>query len=709
MEINNEVSEEITLQKSKPLGIILVQVLLIKSDKALMMFFKYLLIFICLIFSLINSSFLKATQVDSPRNNIDYLGLINKKDLTHSYFQKYLYNDRPPKVDIFKTMTGTTILVFQATYGGDGENESVLKIFEFKDKSYKLIFNKTMEGIEFITKGNLLKSINGKIILTLCECDWDTAEEEENFKIPLVFLIKEKILSSGLTKTEKTSILKRLEKQIKLNVIQQGGSKSSSYMSHVNKVRSRINFYLKDTIPYKTKEKSINVVCSYCKEAGNNFDTIIKNIKPRVHFLTNKKRLNSRIDIKVSASSHLKTKKNLNSYHPKNILDNNKNTAWVEGVDTDGVGEYLEFHFLNSRDIKSITITNGYAKNKKIFKANGRVKELEAILDNGTNTVKLSLKDSMKSQKLKVDFKKVRSIQLRIISVYKGRKYNDTAMSEVSFGTWRKHKIKEVELSNPKWVEVEKAYDNGGVGQTKKDKIESWNTFLAMVSLYEKNSREKNRFERIEQLESMKEYGKSELEKLNSSKRTKKKTVLSWPKCKFSPGGNDFHHGIKINDDLFLIQCGFDSKSEFSIEYVYKNKNKEVFIAYALDSYNTVYKVKSIQLTNARSKKKYKIECEKKSCGIKEIQCEIQVKKPNLKVLQDIRNIINKRDSDAAYEKRIFDTLGDMALAGNEEAGKLFLNYERWILTDGAHAEEYNMRVKDYNKSKTCKITVKKN
>ncbi len=76
--------------------------------------------FICLIISLVNSSFLKATQVDSPRNNIDYLGLINKKDLTHPYFQKYLYTDQPPKVDIFKTMTGTTILVFRATYGGEG-------------------------------------------------------------------------------------------------------------------------------------------------------------------------------------------------------------------------------------------------------------------------------------------------------------------------------------------------------------------------------------------------------------------------------------------------------------------------------------------------------------------------------------------------------------------------------------------------------------
>src|SRR5687767_9515764 len=60
------------------------------------------------------------------------------------------------------------------------------------------------------------------------------------------------------------------------------------------------------------------------------------------------------------------------NYHPSYVLDGDPTTAWVEGKDGNGEGEWLRIettHLKNARQLK-LEIRNGYQKSKGLFKAN---------------------------------------------------------------------------------------------------------------------------------------------------------------------------------------------------------------------------------------------------------------------------------------------------------------------------------------------------
>lgn len=162
-------------------------------------------------------------------------------------------------------------------------------------------------------------------------------------------------------------------------------------------------------------------------------------------------------------------------YSAKKAVDGKIETAWVEGVEGDGIGEYIMFN-LNFASIPSyedfennnryvivdIIIINGVAKNQNIFKMNNRIKKAtlevyeaevairqidpwvvskqEPILN---STFEINLKDTMEPQRFKIKFKpKQKPIsgslssflcvgKLTIKEVYPGTKYKDTGVSEI--------------------------------------------------------------------------------------------------------------------------------------------------------------------------------------------------------------------------------------------------------------------------------------
>jgi hypothetical protein len=141
-----------------------------------------------------------------------------------------------------------------------------------------------------------------------------------------------------------------------------------------------------------------------------------------------------------------------NLYIPRKAIDNDINTAWVEGSEGDGIGEVFVIDLLPS-DIKSIKIMPGYAKNEKLFLENNRPKQLTFIFFNllrfdskikNENDIRkhkvlcewqYELKDSREFQEIIIpDFcKKGRTLAIVIKSVYKGTKYSDTAIAEIRF------------------------------------------------------------------------------------------------------------------------------------------------------------------------------------------------------------------------------------------------------------------------------------
>ena len=146
----------------------------------------------------------------------------------------------------------------------------------------------------------------------------------------------------------------------------------------------------------------------------------------------------------LSASSFLKSNyKNIN-YLPKNAHDLSYETAWVEGVEGYGISESLIYHFPpHNPRITQIKIVNGYVKSEKAWRENSRVKQLKFYID-GVPTALLNLEDNRNEQLFEVEpignndrnnlsKKPWWTMKFEIVEVYKGEKYEDTAITEIYF------------------------------------------------------------------------------------------------------------------------------------------------------------------------------------------------------------------------------------------------------------------------------------
>lgn len=147
----------------------------------------------------------------------------------------------------------------------------------------------------------------------------------------------------------------------------------------------------------------------------------------------------------VSASSYLQSQGNSN-YFPGNAHDLDYKTAWVEGVNGYGIGEYLTYYFrAGSPRITEIKVINGYIKSKSAWQNNSRVKSLKLYINNKPFAI-LNLKDERSCQTFKVNpigskrnekgeliENKPWTLKFEILEVYQGLKYDDVVMSEIYF------------------------------------------------------------------------------------------------------------------------------------------------------------------------------------------------------------------------------------------------------------------------------------
>ncbi|MFM9846780.1 MAG: NADase-type glycan-binding domain-containing protein [Hyphomicrobiaceae bacterium] len=121
-----------------------------------------------------------------------------------------------------------------------------------------------------------------------------------------------------------------------------------------------------------------------------------------------------------------------NSYGAQNLFDGRTDTAWVEGKDSHGVGEWIVVEFDGARDVHGMTLRNGYAKNADIFQKNSRVSEFTLVFSGGERRT-IKLRDSSEPQNITFP-QPIRShwVQITIDGVFKGSKYSDTAISELA-------------------------------------------------------------------------------------------------------------------------------------------------------------------------------------------------------------------------------------------------------------------------------------
>lgn len=131
----------------------------------------------------------------------------------------------------------------------------------------------------------------------------------------------------------------------------------------------------------------------------------------------------------VSASSSLKAT-STNNYRPTNLLDGDLATAWNEGAEGPGLGEWVRFEFSRQIVLSRIEIANGYQKDDDRFRGNPRVRSLEVAYSNGTTQL-ITLVDTEEFQSITPTRQPVEWVKLTIVSVYPGDEWDDTALSEV--------------------------------------------------------------------------------------------------------------------------------------------------------------------------------------------------------------------------------------------------------------------------------------
>jgi caspase domain-containing protein len=120
-----------------------------------------------------------------------------------------------------------------------------------------------------------------------------------------------------------------------------------------------------------------------------------------------------------------------NSYEPVNLFNASTGTAWVEGRQGNGVGEWITVEYDSMRLVKSIFVQNGYQKNNEIFQKNNRVRQLRVLFSGGQSETFI-LEDRISAQLLGLH-KPVQAYWLKFIidDVWAGNKYSDTAITKL--------------------------------------------------------------------------------------------------------------------------------------------------------------------------------------------------------------------------------------------------------------------------------------
>lgn len=123
------------------------------------------------------------------------------------------------------------------------------------------------------------------------------------------------------------------------------------------------------------------------------------------------------------------------NYHPNYIADDDAKTAWVEGAKGTGVGEWVRFNVTKMEGATKarLSIRNGYQKSAPLFAANARVeKATVTLLPSGvTKDVVLSDMQGFQDVVIEQPVGALHAIELKIVSVYAGKKYEDTCISDV--------------------------------------------------------------------------------------------------------------------------------------------------------------------------------------------------------------------------------------------------------------------------------------
>lgn len=119
----------------------------------------------------------------------------------------------------------------------------------------------------------------------------------------------------------------------------------------------------------------------------------------------------------------------------ENVVDWRRDTAWVEGHESDGLGESITLTLTKPAKVCRVGIVNGYTKSPELYAANNRVMMFKVSVNDG-KPFDVEIPDEyLKNEHFWFDLPKssalVKTIKLEIAAIYPGTTYRDTAISNI--------------------------------------------------------------------------------------------------------------------------------------------------------------------------------------------------------------------------------------------------------------------------------------
>jgi len=121
-----------------------------------------------------------------------------------------------------------------------------------------------------------------------------------------------------------------------------------------------------------------------------------------------------------------------NRYGPENLFDGDRSTAWCEGVQGTGAGQYITLTINGAPQFSRLIFENGYGKSQAAYWENARIRTVEVLTDTGIRVVGHLPDSPLESY---IDLPRLlnhRQVRITILDVYPGTRYSDTCLSALA-------------------------------------------------------------------------------------------------------------------------------------------------------------------------------------------------------------------------------------------------------------------------------------
>lgn len=121
-------------------------------------------------------------------------------------------------------------------------------------------------------------------------------------------------------------------------------------------------------------------------------------------------------------------------YNAWKVTDRDPATCWCEGKSDDGLNESITLVFDKTYLINQISLMNGLCADEELFYKNSRVRTITVSFSNG-ESFDYDCQDGWNNRQNTITLNRgveASSITITVKSVYQGRNYNDTCISEIS-------------------------------------------------------------------------------------------------------------------------------------------------------------------------------------------------------------------------------------------------------------------------------------